>query len=498
MIARVLTAMPIGFDSKLITVECDITKGLPAFNIVGLPDKAVAESKERVRAAISNSDLTFPAKRITINLTPANIAKEGSHLDLPIAISILVASGQLQQNDIASLMFAGELSLDGNIQPIKAAISVAECAKKSGCEKIILPVQNINQASLITKINVVGSTTLSDVVLHILLNKPLRSPLIDDVKKSTIDTFLIDDIRGQQNAKRALAIAAAGHHNILFNGPPGSGKTMLARALPALLPTLTNAEIIETTKIHSLVTNDDTIITSRPFRSPHSTASFVSLIGGGAKVKPGEISLAHNGVLFMDEVPEFQRLALEALRQPLEDRSINVSRANDKITFPANFMLVATMNPCPCGFLGDEKQECLCTQQAILNYQKRLSGPLLDRIDMFVSVARVPKDKMFSTPEIPDEHSGKDIRATIQKAHDTQINRQNKLNASLSNKQLERYAPLDQPSKQLLLSAVETLNLSARSYFKIIRLARTIADLNSHDQIDTSDIAEALQYRRTT
>lgn len=494
MIARVLTAVATGFDGELVTVECDTTKGLPAFNIVGLADKAVGESRERVRAAITNSELTFPAKRITINLAPANLAKEGSHLDLPIAISILTASGQLRQKNLGKILFAGELSLNGELRSVRGVISLAECARRNGCETIILPRENAAQAALLNDLNVVGATTLIEVMLHLLGEKVIQPTTESDIEIVNANAPSIDDIRGQESAKRALTIAAAGHHNLLFNGPPGAGKTMLARTLPGLLPPLTTDEIFETTKIYSLAGETDDVITTRPFRTPHHTASFVALIGGGSKVKPGEISLAHHGVLFLDEIPEFPQTSLEALRQPLEDRIISISRASGKVTYPAHFMLIATQNPCPCGYYGDEKRECTCTQQMILNYQKRLSGPLLDRIDMIVPVARVEREKLFAkTAEKPRADEWK---KQIENARQTQITRQKRPNSALTNKQLEKFAMLNTDAKNLLDTAAERLNLSARSYFKTLRVARTIADLNEHENINVEDIAEALRYRQ--
>ena len=495
MIARVLTAVSVGFDGELVTVECDMTKGLPAFNIVGLADKAVGESRERVRAAITNSDFNFPAKRITINLAPANLAKEGSHLDLPIAISVLTASGQLRQQNLDKIMFAGELSLNGELRPVRGVISMAECARRNGCTTIVLPRENSAQAALLDDLDVVGATTLTDVVLHLLGEKIIEPEPKYVVEKIAESTHSIDDIRGQESAKRALMIAAAGHHNLLFTGPPGAGKTMLARTLPELLPPLTTDEIFETTKIYSLAGETDDVITTRPFRAPHHTASFVALIGGGAKANPGEISLAHHGVLFLDEIPEFPRSSLEALRQPLEDRVVSISRASGKATYPAHFMLVATQNPCPCGYNGDEKRECTCTQQIILNYQKRLSGPLLDRIDMIVPVARVEREKLFA--ENLTEPRADKWKKQIGDARNVQIARQKKPNSALTNKQLEKFAILDQDAKNLLDTATERLNLSARSYFKTLRVSRTIADLNGHDNITMDDIAEALRYRQT-
>lgn len=500
MYSKVYTCVLQGLEANKIEVETDLARGIPMLNIVGLPDAAIRESKERVRTAIKNTEFEFPLNRITINLAPAAIKKEGSQLDLAIAVGILMADAEIRESDFKEYIFIGELSLEGKVNGVQGALPMVISMRKQGIKKFIVPYDNREECSIINDIDIIPVKNLKEVVdylngeIDIEPYKPEESFIYNNVK-TNLD---FSDIKGQEGLKRALEIAAAGNHNILIIGPPGSGKTMAARRLPSIMPDLTFEEAVEITKIYSIsgLLDNSGLIKERPFRSPHHTSSNVALIGGGRVPKPGEVSLAHHGVLFLDELPEFQRNVLEVLRQPIEDSEVTISRVNASLKYPSKFLFVASMNPCPCGYYGDEDHNCTCTSSQIDKYLGKISSPLLDRIDIHIEVKPVKFKELSSQHQV---ESSEVIKGRVNRARQIQLERYKNdnilSNSELSPKKIKDYLNMSESASKIIEAAFKKYGFSARSYNKILKLSRTIADLDESIKVQDNHILEAIQYR---
>lgn len=502
MIAKVYSCGLLGLDGYVVEVEVDVSSGIPGLDIVGLPDATVKESKERVRSALKNSDFNFPQKRVTVNLAPAHLKKEGATYDLPITLAILAATSQIENENLDEYVFAGELALDGRIRPVRGILPMAITAKENCIGNMIVSRYNAVEASVVDGINVFPAETLTQVVEH-LQGKTKIQKFSADIKRIFENNTLYDvdfkDVKGQHDIKRAIEVAVSGGHNIIMIGSPGSGKSMLAKRIPTILPNLSFEEALDVTKIHSIsgiLKDGESLITTRPFRSPHHTVSANSLAGGGVSPKPGELSLAHHGVLFMDELPEFKRDALEVMRQPLEDRTVTISRVNATFTYPCNTLFVASMNPCKCGYYGDARHICTCNPSQIKQYRSRISGPLLDRIDIHAEVSAV-EYKDLSSEDVPETSA--QIKQRVERARETQLERYRKYgifsNSQLNAPLMKKFCCLNKDSRDILRAAFENMGLSARAHDRILKVARTIADLDGSDDIDVCHISEAIQYR---